>query len=104
MSLSRCLHCSSLSQVVEGSDEEDDTFHIPDTWFHDMLGNMRERAVEGYGRATWGALRGFLTEVDEGAFKYQGGGALLTLESGRQLKSRFGGKQVAAATPGDVHS
>ena len=33
-----------------------------------------------------------MTEVDAGNFKYQSGN-LLSLDSGRQLKSRFGGEK-----------
>ncbi|GMH71568.1 hypothetical protein TrST_g1375 [Triparma strigata] len=76
--------------IGEGSDCESDSFVLTDSWFTSMLNSMIDKAYRGYVRNSFEVLRSYLTEVDAGKFKYQSGN-LLSLDSGRQLKSRFGG-------------
>ncbi|GMH81032.1 hypothetical protein TL16_g08800 [Triparma laevis f. inornata] len=76
--------------IGEGSDEEADEFVLEEDWFTDMLNQMMDKAYQGYVRNSLGVLRSYLTDVDTSKFKYQSGN-LLSLDSGRQLKSRFGG-------------
>ena len=77
----------------EGEEEEEEPEHeIESSWFADMLGTMMEKAESTLVGETFGTLAGFLEDVDVARFKYQNAKTkLLTLESGRLLKAKFGG-------------
>jgi exocyst complex protein 7 len=73
-----------------GGDGEDEG-GIGKVWFKEMIAGLIRKNRGAYVRSTFERLSSHLTDVDKTKFKYQTGGKLLTLECGRELKSRFGG-------------
>ena len=68
-----------------------DTFRIESPWFRDKVGKIFEAEKTKYVQH-WEVLNSHLTSVDKSELTYQGGSdKLLSLESGRLIKSRFAG-------------
>lgn len=68
-----------------------DTFRIESSWFREKVGKIFEAEKTKYVQH-WEILNSHLTSVDKSELTYQGGSdKLLSLESGRLIKSRFAG-------------
>jgi len=68
-----------------------DTYRIESSWFKDKVGKIFEAEKAKYVQH-WEVLNSHLTSVDKTDLNYQGGSdKLLSLESGRLIKSRFSG-------------
>jgi hypothetical protein len=83
----------SLNGENDDDDQEDEPEHeIDSSWFSDMLSGMTSKSEEVLIAETFGTLFEHIGDVDTAAFKYQNTKTkLLTLESGRLLKAKFGG-------------
>lgn len=68
-----------------------DTFRIESPWFRDKVGKIFEAEKTKYVKH-WEVLNSHLTSVDKAELTFQAGSdKLLSLESGRLIKSRFSG-------------
>jgi hypothetical protein len=73
----------------DGGDSDEETT-IGHSWFTDMLKSMIDKSKEAYFRCSFNILKSHLSDVDVNTFKFQNQKTkLLSLESGRLLKSRF---------------
>ena len=70
---------------VEGAD-----FRITGSWFRDKMTKTFDSEKARYLKY-WDRLNSHLTDVDDGQLSYQNNKDVLSLESGRLLKSRFSG-------------
>ena len=70
---------------VEGAD-----FRITGSWFRDKMTKTFDAEKARYLKY-WDRLNSHLTDVDDGQLSYQNNKDVLSLESGRLLKSRFSG-------------
>ncbi|GMH56990.1 hypothetical protein TrRE_jg4367, partial [Triparma retinervis] len=99
--VNNAVYMESHALGGEGGEEEGG---IGKVWFKEMIAGLVRKNKEAYVRSTFGRLREHLTEVDKTKFKYQAGGKLLTLECGRELKSRFGGFADAVEATHERHT
>jgi exocyst complex protein 7 len=79
-----------LPRLVADKEIDGDDFKIESDWFTEVVGNVFSSALQSY-LSQWESLKNHLTSIDERSLEYQGGSNLLSLESGRILKSRFSG-------------
>jgi len=79
-----------LQRLVADKEIDGDEFKIESDWFTEVVGNVFSAGLQSY-LSQWESLKKHLSSVDERSLEYQGGSGLLSLESGRILKSRFNG-------------
>ncbi len=79
-----------LQRLATDKEIDGDEFKIESDWFQEVVGNVFTSSLQSY-VSQWESLKKHLSAVDERSLEYQGGGNLLSLESGRILKARFSG-------------
>ena len=73
-----------------GNDESDENYRIKAPWFQTKMNKIFESEKAKY-LASWEVLKNHLTRVDERELNYKEKKDILSLESGRLIKSRFSG-------------
>jgi exocyst complex protein 7 len=84
------LELLAPTNEFQGSDPGGENYRINAPWFKQKMTKTFESEKAKY-LTYWERLNRHLTDVDDGALNYQMNKDVLSLESGRLLKSRFSG-------------
>lgn len=74
----------------EQANDDDENYRIKAPWFNQKMNKIFESEKAKY-LASWEVLNNHLTKVDERELSYKDNKDILSLESGRLIKSRFSG-------------